>query len=365
MAELAALGLGAVQHCTVRAGEAIFIPCNWYHATENLPLQPQQGKVQTQHAEPPRPGKCAAAADDSTTEVVVPTIAIAMQWSSASTPHGDPPGSSYGDSVATSSTADYCPADAHADFRQLFQHAVRIAGAGQTVPATQLLERACSYTPVFVHCTVGVARLYVALGRAEDAQKRLLDGATQYRVLKEAGVIGNDVLTTVLELVASELDANLLSGGASGTPSLEDVWSAYEAAAATDVDGLDPVLQMRWARTLLGVSRELRTAATKMGAQWWRQQQAVLVPPVPKKQHDHEHTQTWPVQLRRDRAETAVAKARHVVEGFGVTSFYYQPPTTMAFDRHALEQALVETEQEFARSKWWWLWAYRWWHQWW
>ena len=360
MAEVAALGLGAVQRCTVFPGEAIFIPCNWYHATENLPQQSQQ--IQQQDAEPPPPaGNCDA--DGSTTEAVTPTIAIAMQWSSGTTMHLDPRGRSARDSEATSSAADFCPADAHADFRQLFQHAVRIAGAGQTAPATQLLERACSYTPIFVHCTVGVARLYMALGRAEDARKHLLDGAAQYRALKEAGVIDNDVLTTVLGLVASEMDANLFSGGTSGTPSSEDVWSAYEAAAAADADGLDPVLQMRWARTLLGVSRELRTATTEMSAP--RQQQGGLAPPVSEEQHGHEHTQTWPMQVRMDRAETAIAKARHVVQGLGVTSFYYQPPTTIAFDEYALEQALVDTEEELARSKWWWLWLHQWWYRWW
>eukprot|EP01043_Picozoa_sp_COSAG02_P045214 COSAG02_NODE_4114_length_5756_cov_2.289376_4_plen_193_part_00 len=112
-----------------------------------------------------------------------------------------------------------------------------------------------------------------------------------------------------------------------------------------------------------GGSRELKTATTEIPAA--RQQQGGLGPPVSEEQYGHEQTQTWPMQVRLDRAETAVAKARSAVQSLGVTSFYYQPPTTSAFDSYALEQALADTEEELARSKWWWLWLHQWWYRWW
>lgn len=350
LSQLDALGIGQLQTCTVSPGEAIYIPCNWYHATENLPQQ-----AQSELPPAPPPG-LSCGVEGGTIGVGThpampsPTIAIAMQWTDSSTrkdtgSNGAPPGHT---------VADYCPADVHADFRQLFQHAVRMAGAGQTAQATQLLEKVCSYTPIFVHCTVGVSRLYRALGRAEDAQKRLLDGVSQYTALKEAGVIDTDVLVAVLSQVASEMDDNLLN--ASGSPSLGEVWSAYEAAAKADVDGLDPALQMRWARILLGVSRSFGPA-TQNNAKHQRQP-PILAPPVSRTHRAAIHEEAWPAEMRTQGANAAIAKARRVVEGLGVTSFYYQPPTTKSFDSAALTQALARTERELAGSTGW-----RWWTQ--
>eukprot|EP01046_Picozoa_sp_COSAG06_P018327 COSAG06_NODE_1273_length_10053_cov_19.602170_1_plen_375_part_10 len=99
MAELNAMGVGPLQQCTVSPGEAIFIPCNWYHATENLPplLPPPPPPTAPSQQEQDPEQQCGSDRDRGSgsdvssgmdaapgeVAAVVPTVAIAMQWSPA------------------------------------------------------------------------------------------------------------------------------------------------------------------------------------------------------------------------------------------------------------------------------------------
>lgn len=221
LTELESHGVGAMQQCTVAAGDAILIPCNWYHATENLPPSGM---------DPPKRG-----------ETVQPTIAIAMQWSASWDAEVYP-------TRVGKASDDFCPVDVHADFRQHFAHVVRLSGEGQTAQAAELLHKACRYTPIFVHCTVGLARLYAGLGQAGDARETLLAGAASHRVLHAEAVIEDEVLATVLGLVATELaDLNQPqeAGYAVGKEWVEGAWFALAEAAHADASGSDPLLQIR------------------------------------------------------------------------------------------------------------------------
>lgn len=291
------LGVGAMQRCTVAPGEAIFIPCNWYHATENLP---PAGVDQLQRG-----------------EITSPTIAIAMQWSASWDAEVYP-------TRVDSSSGDFCPADVHADFRQLFGHVARLSSEGLSAQAAQLLEKACSYTPIFVHCTVGLSRLYTSLGKAEAARETLLAGGAVHRALHSEGVIADEVLATVLGLVAAEL-AGLDQEDGPGWAWVS--WAALEEAAQADSEGSDPLLQIRWARALLGAPDKGLVGAARL-----------LEPPA---------SYDWPTRLAG--AEAALVKARRSVEGQGKTAFFYQPPTTGALDSAALKKAVAKAERALKR----------------
>jgi mannose-6-phosphate isomerase-like protein (cupin superfamily) len=184
---LAAAGLRS-ERCTVEQGQAIYIPCNWYHATENS-----------------RSGGGDAAADGT-------TVAIAGQWEPAGgfaagagvqqgqgqgrgrgqgqqpATDGEPGGGAgSGGGVGTTggpeeeggrppppasptsptspARHDTCPSDVHADFRQQFRQVSRLVamaagGGGSSSGPSQAgellheasvrLERACALTPVRV-----------------------------------------------------------------------------------------------------------------------------------------------------------------------------------------------------------------------
>ena len=133
LAELAKLDVGPARTCTLSAGEAIYIPCNWYHSTENMEGDAESIAVDRQAAA---------------------TIGLAFQWA----PEWD---ASLYPTREAGSSQDFCASDVHADFRQTFAQAAALAQGRDVAAAAAMLEQACERTPVFVRHTI-VAGIWVA-----------------------------------------------------------------------------------------------------------------------------------------------------------------------------------------------------------